>query len=104
MSSFDARRKAFENHYAHEREVDFRVVARRNMLLGKWAAEKFQLSTKETEQYARTVVDANFEGPGDTEVVRKVLSDFHLKGMRLSEKELRMEMLRLLDVARAQMQ
>lgn len=104
MSGFDDREKAHENRYAREQELEFKAGARRNKMLGLWAAEKLGLSGDEAERYAREVVAADFEEVGDEDVFRKVRKDFDANRVTVSDTELRHEMTRLLDVARAQVQ
>ncbi|MGY6531638.1 DUF1476 domain-containing protein [Glycocaulis sp.] len=101
MSSFDEREKAHENRYAREQELEFKANARRNKMLGLWAAEKLGLSGDEAESYAGEVVAADLEEAGDEDVFRKVRKDFDAKGVAVSDVELRHEMTRLLDQARA---
>lgn len=104
MSSFDEREKAHENRYAREQELEFKANARRNKMLGLWAAEKLGLSGDEAESYAGEVVAADLEEAGDEDVFRKVRKDFDAKGVAVSDVELRHEMTRLLDQARAAVQ
>lgn len=104
MSGFDDREKAHENRFAREQELEFKAGARRNKLLGLWAAEKLGLSGEEADSYAREVVAADFQEAGDEDVFRKVRKDFDAKHVAVSDIELRHEMTRLLDVARAQVQ
>ena len=78
MTTFDDREQAFENKFAHEEEMVFRVTARRNRLLGVWAAELMKLTPEESEAYARSVVQAEFEESGDEDVVRKLHGDLSL--------------------------
>ncbi len=101
MSSFDEREKAHENRYAREQELEFKANARRNKMLGLWAAEKLGLSGDEAERYAGEVIAADLEEAGDEDVFRKVRKDFDAKGVAVSDVELRHEMTRLLDQARA---
>lgn len=102
MTTFDDRESAHENKFARDHETDFKVIARRNKLLGLWAAGKLHLKADEHESYAKDVMAADFEEPGDGDVLRKVLSDFQKAGLAVSEKEVREEMHRLLGVAREQ--
>ena len=81
MSSFDDRERAFETKFAHDEEMKFRIIARRNRLLGEWAARQMGLSPEETEAYAKDVVRADFEEAGDHDVVRKVLGDLTSAGV-----------------------
>lgn len=89
MTDFKDRERAEEAKFAHDEEMQFRVQARRNRLLGQWAAEKMGLSTVETEAYAKSVVQADFEEVGDEDVIRKLLGDLTSAGVETSEGELR---------------
>ena len=75
MTTFDDREKAFEAKYARDEEMQFKIVARRNRLLGLWAAQKMGLTEAEADAYARDVIRADFEAGGDDDVVRKLLGD-----------------------------
>ena len=75
MTQFNDRERAFESKFAHDEEMKFRMIARRNRLLGEWAARKMGLSEEETVSYAKDVVRADFEEAGDEDVIRKVLGD-----------------------------
>ena len=75
MTTFDDREKAFENMFAHDQEMQFRIQARRNRLLGEWAAAKMGLTPEETDAYAKAVVQADFEEAGDEDVIRKLVGD-----------------------------
>ena len=89
MSQFDDRERAFETKFAHDEEMKFRVLARRNRLLGEWAARKMGLSQEETDSYAKDVVRADFEEAGDGDVIRKVLGDLTAAGVETDEAEIR---------------
>ena len=102
MSGFDKREEGFEKKYAHDEELRFKAMARRNKLLGLWAAEKLALSGADVEAYAKAVVIADFEEPGDEDVYRKVRSDFDAKGVQISDEELRKAMSDLLVQAIAE--
>ena len=102
MSSFDRREEGFEKKFAHDEEVRFKAVARRNKLLGLWAAEKLGLSGEAAEQYAREVVRADFEEVGDEDVFRKIRKDFDDKGVDISDHLIRREMEEQMAVARQQ--
>lgn len=104
MTSFDDREKGFEAKFKHDQEVQFKVTARRNKLLGLWAAKELGLSGDEAESYAKDVVVADFEKPGDDDVVEKVMGDLAAKGSALGERDVRKEMDRLLAVAKEQVQ
>ena len=75
MTQFDDRERAFEAKFARDEEMQFRVAARRNRLLGEWAAQLMGLSQVETQSYAKDVVRADFEEAGDEDVIRKLLGD-----------------------------
>jgi hypothetical protein len=92
MTTFDDREKAFEAKFAHDEEMLFRVHARRNRLLGTWAAERMGLDAAETEAYAKSVVQADFEESGDEDMVRKVLGDLISAGVDIDEAEVRQAM------------
>jgi hypothetical protein len=89
MTQFDDRQRAFESKFAHDEEMKFRLVARRNRLLGEWAAAKMGLSEEETSSYAKDVIRADFEEAGDEDVIRKVLGDLTAAGVEISEAEIR---------------
>lgn len=89
MTSFDDREKAFENQFAHDQELAFRVTARRNRLLGEWAANLMGLTKEETDAYAKAVVQADFEEAGDEDVVRKVFGDLVSAGVDTDEMQVR---------------
>lgn len=99
MSGFDKREETFEKKFAHDEELRFKAVARRNKMLGLWAAGKLGLSGTEAEPYARTVVMADFDEPGEEDVFRKVRADFDAKGVAVSDEELRTTMSDLLGKA-----
>lgn len=92
MTTFDNRKDAAEKKYAHDEEVMFKATARRNKLLGQWAAEKLGKSGDDAAAYAKTVVMADFEEAGDDDVVRKVLADFGAAGVDQSEHQVRRTM------------
>ena len=102
MTTFDDREKGFEAKFRHDEETAFKIRARRNKLLGEWLAAQMGLSGEEVAAYAREVVEADFERPGDDDVVEKVLRDLEARGMPMSEHRLRREMDRLLEEARKQ--
>ncbi len=100
MTTFDNREKAFEDKYKHDQELQFRVEVRRNKLLGLWAAEL--LGKDDAEAYAKEVVSADFEEPGDADLVRKLLGDLEDGGVEMSEHRLRNKMEECLAVAKEQ--
>ena len=85
MTSFDERERAFETKFAHDEEMKFRIAARRNKLLGQWAARQMGLNEAETESYAKDVVRSDFEEAGDHDVIRKVLGDLTAAGIDCDE-------------------
>ena len=85
MTQFDDRERAFESKFAHDEEIRFRIIARRNRLLGEWAARQMGLSDAESESYAKDVVRSDFEEAGDHDVVRKVLGDLTAAGIECDE-------------------
>ncbi|MDX3910218.1 MAG: DUF1476 domain-containing protein [Sphingobium sp.] len=89
MTTFDDRERAFENMFAHDQEMLFRIVARRNRLLGEWAAAKMGLTPEETDAYAKSVVQAEFEEAGDEDVIRKVVGDLTSAGVDTDEPTVR---------------
>ncbi|MET0428519.1 MAG: DUF1476 domain-containing protein [Microvirga sp.] len=92
MTTFDERKNAFENKFAHDEDRRFKATARRNKLLGLWVAERLGKSGTEAEAYARTVILADFEEAGDADVLRKVQADLKAGGHEVGEPELRARM------------
>ena len=99
MSSFDEREKGYEKKFVHDEELKFKSYARRNKLLGLWAAELLGKSGEEAEAYAREVVASDFEEAGDEDVFRKVRADFDAGGVNQSDTQLRSRMIELLAEA-----
>lgn len=85
MTDFKDRQRGEEAKHAMDEETAFRVAARRNRLLGHWAAEKMNLTSEETEAYAKAVIQADFEEAGDDDVIRKVLGDLTAAGIDIDE-------------------
>ncbi len=102
MTTFDDRKAGFENKFAHDEQLQFKATARRNKLLGNWAAEKMGLSGDAAAQYAKDVVASDFEEAGDDDVVRKVMADFASKNVDQSEHQVRRTMDELMGEAIAQ--
>lgn len=102
MTTFDDREKQFEAKFAHDAELKFKIVARRNKLLGLWAAEKLGLAGRDAETYAKEVVIADFDRPGDEDVLEKVLSDLQGKVDGIDAPAIRKQMTILLDEAQQQ--
>jgi hypothetical protein len=104
MASFNDREKGFEAKFKRDKELEFKVMARRNKLLGLWAAELMGMSGADAEAYGKEVVIADFEEPGEEDVYRKVMGDLEGKGTEMTEHRLRKEMDRLTGVARAEIE
>jgi len=102
MTGFDDREKAFENKYKLDQELKFKVNARRNKLLGEWAGRQFGLAGDELDAYAKSVVMADFDRPGDDDVLQKVVEDCKARGLGIGEGAIRAEMDKLLEVAKQQ--
>ena len=102
MKSFIEREKGFEAEFKRKQELAFRATARRNKLFGLWAAQRLGLAGDEAEAYAKAVVLADFEAPGDADVIEKVRSDLAAKGIGSGETELRAELARAGAEARKQ--
>ena len=95
MSIFDRREQAFENRYAHDEDVEFRALSRRNRLLGLWVAERLGLSNDEASAYAQSIVFVNFEHPG-TDIFGLVRHDLDKAGIKIPDSEIRLTMQNLL--------
>jgi hypothetical protein len=100
MTTFDDRENAFENKFAHDAEMQFRAEARRNKLLGLWAAELMGKTGDDAGAYAKEVIKSDFEEAGDEDVYRKVSGDL---GDKATEAEIRAKMVELMSVAKAQL-
>ena len=104
MNSFEERQKGFEARFVRDQELSFRLAARRNKLLGLWAAERLGLPAGEAAQaYAQTIVAADFQAPGDDDVIAQLRGDFAAKGVEISEAELRAELARAAAEAQKQL-
>ena len=104
MTTFDKREDAFEQQFAHDEELKFKATARRNKLLGLWDAEKLGLKGAEADSYALAVVMADFEEPGDHDVVHKIRKDFDAKGVEQSDHQIGRVMAELMAQAVADIQ
>ncbi len=101
-TTFDKREEGFEKKFAHDEELRFKASARRNKLLGIWAAEKMGLTGADAEAYAKAVVMADFEEAGDHDVFKKIRQDFDAKKVTVSDQDLRRTMDELMAQAIAQ--
>ena len=99
MTTFDKREEGFEKKFAHDEELRFKANARRNKLLGMWAAEKMGLTGPAADAYSKEVVVADFEEAGDDDVFRKVRKDFDAKGVAMSDQDIRKTMIDLMALA-----
>ena len=89
MTTFDDRERAFESQYARDEEMQFRITARRNRLMGEWAAGLMGLTEVEATSYAKDVVRADFEEAGDEDVIRKLLGDLTSAGVDIDDARIR---------------
>ena len=100
MTTFDKREEGFEKKFAHDEDLRFKAMARRNRYLGQWAAQKLGISGDEAEAYAKAVVIADFDQPGEDDVFQKVRKDFDAKGLNtISDRDIRTAMNDLLAKA-----
>ena len=99
MSGFDKRERAEEGKFALDQELRFKANARRNKLLGLWAAEKLGTTGEDASTYAVEVVKSDFEAPGDEDVFRKVKGDLDAAGVAITDHQLQRQMTELMDVA-----
>jgi hypothetical protein len=104
MTTFDKREEGFEKQFAHDEELKFKATARRNKLLGLWAAEKLGLSGAEAEDYAKSVVMADFEEAGYHDVLHKIRRDFDAKGVAQSDHQISRTMTEFMAKAVADIQ
>ncbi|MCA8929167.1 MAG: DUF1476 domain-containing protein [Alphaproteobacteria bacterium] len=102
MSTFNDREKQFESKFQHDQELQFKVMVRRNRLLGEWAGDLMGLSGDERATYAKEVVQSDFDKPGDDDVLQKVLGDLQAKAIQASEHQVRRQMDDLLITAKQQ--
>ena len=102
MTSFNDREKGFEKKFEHDQELQFKAEARRNKLLGLWAADLMGITGDEAAAYAKEVVQADFEEPGPEDVIRKVKADFEAKGVDKSDHQIRRQLDDLMIEAKQQ--
>ena len=103
MADFKDREKGFENKFAHDQEMMFRITARRNRLVGEWAAGLMGLTAEETDAYAKAVVQADFEEVGDDDVIRKVHGDLAAAGQDVDTDAIRAKLDEMTIEARRQL-
>ena len=99
MTTFDKRKDAYESKFAHDEALRFKAEARRNKLLGQWAAELLGKSGEDADDYARQVVRSDFEEPGDEDVFRKIRADFDAAAIDQSDHQIRRTMDELMEEA-----
>ena len=102
-NGFEERKTAAEAKFRHDEEFKFKATARRNKLLGLWAAGLMNIEGADADTYAKQVVVSDFEEPGDDDVLRKVLGDLQANGRSEDETDVRRQMDRLLDEAKAEL-
>ena len=100
MSAFDDRERALEDKFKHDQEIEFRVHARRNRLLGLWAARLMNLPASEYDAYAKSLVMTEIDQHGSEAVIRKLLADFADRGVEISEHRIRRHLTELQELAR----
>jgi hypothetical protein len=104
MTTFDRRKEAYENKFARDQELRFKATARRNRLLGLWAAQKLGKSGDEADNYAREVIRSDMQEAGDEDVFRKIRADFSAAGVEQSDHQIRRTMDELMADAVAQIE
>ena len=92
MSGFDKRREGMEGKFALDEEQKFKATVRRNKMVGQWAAERLGLAGADADEYAASVVKADFQEPGDQDIIRKLHADFAAKGVAVSDDQIRAEL------------
>ena len=102
MPTFEDREKEFETRFKHDQELRFKMTARRNRLLGLWAAEKMGLSGEAADAYAKSVVAAEFDKGGDKHVVEKLVADLAAKGHAVTAAQVQFELDHLAETAKQQ--
>jgi hypothetical protein len=102
MTTFDDREQGFENKFSHDQELEFRIAARRNKLLGLWAAQLLGIHGSDAEAYAKTLAELELQKPADENVIAKVLGDFKARGIEMSDHRLRRHLDELGQTARNQ--
>lgn len=102
MNTFDDRKKTFERKFAHDQDITWKATVRRNNLIGLWAAEKMGLTGQQADDYAKSVIAADFEEVGDQDVIRKLEADFKAHKVEISRHMIERQMQEFLDEARRQ--
>jgi hypothetical protein len=102
MNQFEQREKAFENKFVHDQEIEFKVNARKNKLIGLWAAEKLKMDDKRAKDYAMSIVDSEVEHPDDIHIIHKIVTDFKAANISIDQDTILAELERIKMVARNQ--
>jgi hypothetical protein len=102
MTTFDKRKDAFENKFAHDAELEFKITVRRNKMLGEWAARLMGLEGADADAYAKSVVQADFIEVGDEDVIGKVVTDFAVAGVAVNDAAVRSMLGEKAEAARQQ--
>jgi hypothetical protein len=102
MTTFDEREKSFEKKFEHDQELQFKVKARRNKMLGLWAAGLLGKSGADAEAYAKEIVMADFEKPGESDIIHKLMRDLAAAGKPMEDRTIRKQAERLLPEAKQQ--
>jgi len=100
MNKFNDREKSFENKFAHDQELQFKVFARRNKYLAEWVSKKIGKNEIETNNYIKELIKADFEEPGDQDIIRKIKKDFEKNTLSFDPSELEKEMQSCLERAK----
>jgi len=103
MTTFDKREEAYENKFSHEKELEFKIRARRNKLLGHWVAEKLGLRGENIEEYVKAIVDTGVHNSDDDTIKDKILNDFISNNVKINKNEIQKEINRLHDLASDQL-
>ncbi|MGZ8416842.1 MAG: DUF1476 domain-containing protein [Methyloceanibacter sp.] len=104
MTNFEEREKGYERKFAHDEELKFKATARRNRLLGLWAAEQMGITGDAAQAYAREVIKADLAEPGEEDLFRKLRADFDAKGVGVSDHQIRRQMAELMGQAVSQIE
>lgn len=102
MTTFDERQKSYEKKFVHEQEMQFKILARRNRLLGEWAATQLHLEKDKVDAYAQEILHAGVNDPKHEAVLTKIMSDFEKAGLEIDQREVERQMANFYDTARKQ--
>lgn len=102
MTTFDDRAQAYEAKFAHEEELEFKIIARRNKLLGLWSANRLHLSDSDIEKYALNMVESYVDKASDADLTQKILADFQKENIPIEKEEIEDQLDRFYDLAKEQ--